>query len=64
MELNDNEMKMVEHLKNTVHGSTITCPETQSLSREWGVRMDRMASIMTEAGVKITDCMLGCFEGH
>ncbi len=64
MELDENERKMIEHIQNSYAGRTITCPEAQRMAGEWNVRTDRMAALLSEAGIKIVECMLGCFGNH
>ena len=62
MTLNDNERRLIEHLKDSYKTETISCPAAQALAMEWDVEMSRMAAILTEQGIKITACMLGCFK--
>jgi len=64
MSSKENENRMIEHLKTSYGGDTMTCPEAQALTREWNVEMKEMARILSELNIKITQCMLGCFEGH
>jgi len=62
MDLNDRERRLVQHLKENNSNETITCPAAQALAREWDIEMSRMAVILTELEIKISNCMLGCFK--
>jgi len=64
MNSEENEKKMIEHLKTSYNGDTITCPAAQALASEWNVEMKEMARILSDLDIKITECMLGCFRGH
>ena len=64
MSCEEHEKKMIEHLKTSYSGDTITCPEAQTLAKEWNVDMNEMARILSNLNIKITECMLGCFRGH
>lgn len=62
MDLNDREKSLIEHLKDNYSSDKITCPAAQAMAQEWDVEMGRMGAILTELGIKINHCMLGCFK--
>ena len=62
MDLTNNERSLMEHLKNNYGNKTITCPDAQAMAGEWDLEMSRMAAILSELGIKINRCMLGCFK--
>ena len=61
MARSENEIKMMEYLKTDYDENTISCPDAQALARKWHMNMLDMAGILTELGIKIRHCMLGCF---
>lgn len=40
----------------------ISCQECFMIADEMGVEMDQIASTLTEMGIKIRNCQLGCFQ--
>ena len=40
----------------------ITCSECLDIARDLGIERSEIASTLTEMGIKIVQCQLGCFK--
>ena len=60
MEFSDQEIRIIFGEK--ARDGRITCPEARRLAEEMGIRTYDVAPILSEIGIKIVGCQLGCFK--
>ncbi len=62
MDYTPQERRLIEYLRKNYSKEKINCPDAQAMAGQWDVETNRMAAILSELGIKINSCMLGCFK--